>query len=632
MKSAVVLGGILVCVLVAPAFADPVEPLIINDTFDKCTCLVYDLPADADRAEAIAFIEGFRDRFFPGLEVIDAGAVDEKTLAGKLTGSYVLFSVLGQDRPLLTTARSGLPVEIADGRFRLQNNSVTLAETRFIFIGKSPYSEAPVVVYAAGSNELINNINRVFHGPASWHLFRGTEPVAEGDYGKDFELPPVTLTLDEAVDDVRQFFASLERVHPDLLANLASGDYPQLKAWAVNELGRRLDGEQRLTLKDLANILYFAAARFHDGHTSVHWRQALNAENAPGRMFPPFILDFENGRFIMTTARDEDLAGGELVAVDGVPVLDYLAPILDRCSGETLPFRARRFVNRQGFYWWLTDLLVEPDRIEVTYVATDGETRKDRVETVDFATCKDLWTRWHERSRPEREPLTWYDDDRVACFTYRSFVYSAAEIERIGQIFQDIAAHDCRDLIIDLRGNGGGNSTMGEVIFSYLYDQPFTTFSAMQVRISRDVLERYADNYRGYAGEEGLVVSETAADELHDRPDAFFTGRVTLLVDNGTFSSASGFAAMFRDYGVGRIVGYETGGLPTCFGDVFSLELDHSKLPYGVSFKRFFNPRPRPGDDRHGLRPDIAVDAGMLAPCAGSDDPVLAFTLDVLRK
>jgi hypothetical protein len=114
--------------------------------------------------------------------------------------------------------------------------------------------------------------------------------------------------------------------------------------------------------------------------------------------------------------------------------------------------------------------------------------------------------------------------------------------------------------------------------------------------------------------------------------DAFFSGRVFLLVDGGTFSSASDFAAMFRDYRVGTLLGSETGGLPVCFGDCFGFALEHSGLRCSVSWKQFFGPKPRPGDDEHGVLPDIPATRKQLRAYRGEADPVLAFTVNHIKQ
>ena len=56
-----------------------------------------------------------------------------------------------------------------------------------------------------------------------------------------------------------------------------------------------------------------------------------------------------------------------------------------------------------------------------------------------------------------------------------------------------------------------------------------------------------------------------------------------MLTDHLVFSSAVMFADAFRDYNVGTIVGYETGGTPSHYGYPRSFTLKNSGIDFGVS-------------------------------------------------
>src|SRR5882724_3599731 len=88
---------------------------------------------------------------------------------------------------------------------------------------------------------------------------------------------------------------------------------------------------------------------------------------------------------------------------------------------------------------------------------------------------------------------------------------------------------------------------------------------------------------------------------------------------------------MFRDYKVGTIVGYETGGLPITFGGPHRFTLKNSRIPCSVSWTENFPARPWPGDDEHGVTPDVPLSGQELADFKTERDPVLAFTLRYIK-
>ena len=168
---------------------------------------------------------------------------------------------------------------------------------------------------------------------------------------------------------------------------------------------------------------------------------------------------------------------------------------------------------------------------------------------------------------------------------------------------------------------------MGDYIFRHIYAGKFEQFSKVR-QPSKDPRNLGIIHATFDMPDAFFDVWKRTADKL----DALFNGRVWLLVDNNTFSSAVGFAAMFRDYGVGKIVGYETGGVPVCFGDTYQFFLNNSGIECGVSCKQFFCSKPRPGDDEHGVLPDVPLCAELLANFRGETDPVLAYTLSYIRQ
>lgn len=605
----------------------------VNEVAMSARCIVHEVPDDERRADVLADIERIRDRFLSGREILDAAKLDDSALKSKLPGDFLLYTTI--DSRLFRAATEPLNIQVDGGTLRWNGVSAPVGELRIILVGKNPYGKGYCVVYAAGSNRLLKGINGLFHGPCSYHIFNNNELLKEGYYTGDFAASNNRLSQAEALDDVNQFFSTLQRVHPDLLAKVDLEDYVKLKQQTADEIKAKLDNGDTVAVSDLAYLLYYAAAFFGDGHTSILWSRHTPA---PETRYPCFALGYDNGRFVITASTDEKLKGMEVLAVDGKPVLEFLKPVLDRCSGETLAFKASRFSHNQRFWYGFSNLCGSVQSIAIKLRDADGNGSERKVETIDEAQFRELESEMHDtplnRLRSQGTRVNFLDSDKVAHFIYPSFNLSDDEKKKIDGIFREIKEKEARDLIIDIRGNGGGNSSMGDYIFGYLYDGKFTAFSKSRIRLSEDVRATVAKgwNIPDSADVTGMVITRHSAEKSVPKPEAFYSGRVFLLVDNGSFSSASAFATMFRDYGVGKIIGYETGGIPNSFGDQYSFSLKNSGILCGVSWKQFFCPRPKPGDDEHGVIPDIPMTEALLRPYAGEEDPVLAFTLDYIRK
>lgn len=434
-----------------------------------------------------------------------------------------------------------------------------------------------------------------------------------------------------ALEDVDQFFSTLKRVHPNLLRNRSEEDYRKLKGQTAASVRSKADSHDEIAVEELASVLYYDVAYFRDAHTSVDWEPSLDESNTRGKRFPAWWLFFENGRFGVAATREPAMAGVEVISINGKPVLEFLRPILDRCSGETLPGRVARFLWNEPFWYYLTNVFGGATPYIVKVRDAQGQIHESPLETLDYTDYEAFRKQGGaERFSPNHRgtEVEFFDSGATAHFMYSSFTSSAAEKEKVDRIFREVKAKGARNLILDLRGNPGGVSEMGEYIFRYFYAGKFRALSKVRAKASWDVLKDVPLWARPVVFVlRGRVVSNTIAERAHAEPAAFFSGHVYLLVDNGSYSMAAEFAAMVRDYKAGTIVGYETGGLPITFGGPHRFTLRHSRIPCSVAWTQDFPPNPRPGDDEHGVIPDVRLGDQDLASFTTEQDPVLAFTL-----
>lgn len=83
-------------------------------------------------------------------------------------------------------------------------------------------------------------------------------------------------------------------------------------------------------------------------------------------------------------------------------------------------------------------------------------------------------------------------------------------------------------------------------------------------------------------------------------------------------------------YGVGKIIGSETGGITVCYGDLYQFTLPNTKISRGVSHKKNYNACSV--DDRRGIMPDIEVEDWVEGESDGVVDRVLEYTIDLIRQ
>lgn len=184
-------------------------------------------------------------------------------------------------------------------------------------------------------------------------------------------------------------------------------------------------------------------------------------------------------------------------------------------------------------------------------------------------------------------------DKNIGLLTIPHF-QSSETTEFFDSVFPDICRADA--LIIDLRGNGGGNSTYADYIARHLIDRPIATAS-WTTRVYKPAFASWGQKEETYTSPQCTLrpISDVAP----------YLGPVILLTDRGTFSAAEDFTALLKSAGRATQIGTATGGStgngvrPSLSGDGFivaNICSKHDVAPDGTEFVGI------------GLIPDIIVE------------------------
>ncbi len=425
-----------------------------------------------------------------------------------------------------------------------------------------------------------------------------------------FRFSPERVSRSAALRDVDDFFSTLERVHPDVEINIGHDAYVKMKRQTIAEVNNKSSANGSMTVRDLAYVLSYSAAAIGDGHTRINYRYDIDTTDAKKR-FLPFAVASNDGRFVISRDPGGQFGGAEIIAINGTPFKEFLRPVLEHISGETLKFRAYQFARDQSFWSDFSGLFSGLGSFNAALRLKDGAIKKVGFNTADAAGTVSVCS----GTQGGGVSLDVYHKAGVGWISYASFDNSEQQKQEISGIFKRLRTEGIRDLVLDLRGNLGGDSSMGDLIFSYISREKVTQLNG-KIKISKELLRAFPrlKYLKAHLGEVVNTDSDKGASPV---PEDFFSGRVYLVVDNGSYSSASAFAAAFRDHKIGKILGYETGEPPIAFGNALKFSLPHSGIRYTVSACRYFPRKPLPGDDKHGIIPDIVLNDTLLRPYGG---------------
>lgn len=160
-----------------------------------------------------------------------------------------------------------------------------------------------------------------------------------------------------------------------------------------------------------------------------------------------------------------------------------------------------------------------------------------------------------------------------------------------------------KDLIIDIRGNQGGNNDYWmEDLLPYIADTPYRYKKGYKVRINKHHVAQEPELVVGqvYSGEDKEMKQPQLDNALR------FTGNVYLLISTGTYSSAIHFAITVQDYDFAKLVIEPTGGRAGTTGNADEIILANTRLNGDIPTVLFS--RPKSDENRLAVQPDIFIE------------------------
>ncbi len=382
-----------------------------------------------------------------------------------------------------------------------------------------------------------------------------------------------------------------------------------------------------MTARDAWLAIVPVLGALNDGHVGLGFPDPLNA--APRRFPLRFALSDENDSLIVIGDRTSTIPiGSRIVSVEGVSSEHYRNVTLDAFGGQTRTLHRSRFTT--SGHWSAVALFGDRPSYRVRWITPAGKPVHGDIAAGSAPIAS------------VAEPYTYKPLQRgsVGYIDYRSCEDLPRFKRFLNATFQGIQAAPVRALIIDIRRNGGGDSDLNDVLWTYVSSKAFKQFGGVVEkacdRLKREYgRQKYITVYgdKAWGAPDGTILrsgTDPNADLIIPGPLPMrFAGPVYLLISAQTFSSAMSCADAAKDYGLATIVGEETGEPVNSTGQVYTLTTPGIGLRAYLTTSVFLSPKPHP--DGQGVVPDIAV-ATTPADIAAGRDPVLERVLAMISE
>ena len=293
--------------------------------------------------------------------------------------------------------------------------------------------------------------------------------------------------------------------------------------------------QEEQTTYEYYRSLQKCIAQLQDGHTRVRGGAPPEIRDRPALLVQPV----EGKAIVVALAETEELLsvgikkGDEITLVDGSPVKEIIEKELYPYISASTP-QAR---DREAYY----RLLEGPRGSQVSLRVRNSKGEMRNV----------VLTRQSEGiSRPWTHPplLEWRElSDGLVYVALNSFRRETI-VEQFDEIFGKI--RQAKGVILDVRENGGGDSSIGYRIIGRLIDKP--------LKSSRWKTRQYMPAFRAWGSEEKWY--EGRHDSVEPRGEEPFLGPVAVLIGPGTVSAAEDFLIPLHASGRTTLVGERTAG------------------------------------------------------------------------
>jgi hypothetical protein len=394
-------------------------------------------------------------------------------------------------------------------------------------------------------------------------------------------------------------------------------------------------------------------ARIRCGHTHITPGAQLAEEVETGIPLLPLDVQIVGGRpWILRdyTAGDQNLRGAELIEINGKKAVDLL-PLLyaatpvdgNSVSGKIWRLGPGGGTRFQLFLYFLAG-------IEAPYsIVTRSGGRTLHAEALMGLTDRAL-RRKQSAGRP-RDPVPdvefrLIDNGDVGVLTIRSFSeFADTKPQRtmkqfIEDCFQQMAERKTVGLILDLRGNEGGEDELGLQLFSHLVSQPFRYFDQIVANHLEFKLSQYTERAIRFPENEfcktdaGRYIYTTDPNLGIQQPRSpHFGGKVIALMDGGSFSTTCDFLSALHAAKRATFLGTETAGgyFGNSSGRFATVSLPNTRLAVRIPLLTYYdsakNPSAKP--DR-GVLPDVRIEPS-IQDLLGGRDPVMEKALRLAR-
>lgn len=442
-----------------------------------------------------------------------------------------------------------------------------------------------------GNRRLVLNVDTLLLGEA---LF---------NYDEYFTFP-VIFSKEKLQADFLQMRKILEETHPALY------DYTgkEVMDSLFDSHYAAIDGD--MDFNSFLILMTEVISQVGCGHSSL-WLPGDYWNVAPYRLFPLRLEPVGDKLYVSGSYGDSGEAtgmpvpsGSVILSINGEPIESIVTRLESLTSADGMNQAYRRANVGQQFAVKYALAYGFPENFRIEHIPPGEQlTEQTVLQPVSKASVDAGITAHNELSMRELE------QGNTALLTINTFsYYNQVDMFKtfVDSVFSVIDQKGIQHLIIDLRGNSGGDPFCSSYLWGYLQHEPVPYFE---------------DHYGRY---------DTLANVI-PQPEKHFNGELYTLIDGLGFSTTGHFCGLLKYHRVGKFVGSETGATYTCTGNATYPALDNTRIMVGTARVMRYTAAVKDMDPLRGIIPDYSVEPSQDDLVTGRD-AVLDYALSLIQE
>ncbi|MGI6140316.1 MAG: S41 family peptidase [Caldicoprobacterales bacterium] len=393
--------------------------------------------------------------------------------------------------------------------------------------------------------------------------YRGTVSTFEQSEKLD-----TILTGMQAAEDLKYIIDRLRERHPACISGL-----PAAVQKAYGQEYAELSESTEVTVLSLWQSASRVLACLDDAHTTVR----AYYENTKTL---PLLFSWEGQRLICSGGEYDGYTANK---IGGVSVDQLYERFQEQYSYELDAWTRHAFATRINRSDYLAFVGIDTGQeVEISLGRQSDESLINKAFTLqENETAISVGT----------EPFYDFSIDRasgIGIFTLRQCIYDKTYKTALNNFFKSVRDEGVYNVIVDLRGNSGGNSLVADEFIRYLPVEDYKLGSS-NVRFGP------------------FIWKNQPRQQKNQQAEYVFSGDVYVLTGTDSFSAAMDFATLLSDNGLCTVVGEIPGNMPSSYGDILYFQTPNALLAFTVSYKYFIRPDATKSD--LPLLPDLQVPA-----------------------